>query len=213
MKHADVKYYKYPRTFHLPWSLGITSDDKVLNDTSIFDGSEIVITEKMDGENQNLYPNYFHARSIDGRGHPSRDWVKNFHGKIKSDIPEGYRICGENLFAKHSIEYTNLKSYFYGFSMWKEDTCLGWDETLEWFELIGIQPVNTLYRGIYDEKLVRNLQNTLDFSKQEGYVLRKVSSFKMPQFKESVAKFVRKSHVTSANHWMHDAIEQNKIEK
>jgi len=95
--------------------------------------------------------------------------------------------------------------------MWNEDTCLSWDETLEWFDLIGIQHVNVLYRGMFDEKLVRNLQKSLDFSKQEGYVLRKVGSFKMNQFKNSVGKFVRKDHVQTKQHWMYDRIEQNRI--
>ena len=207
-----VRYYKYPRTYHLPWSPGVTDDDKVIKDISIFNGREIVISEKLDGENTSLYPDYIHARSIDGRNHWSRDWVKNFHSKIIGDIPEGYRICGENLYAKHSIGYTNLSSYFYGFSIWNDDTCLNWDETLEWFKLMGIQPVNILYRGMFDEKVVRNLQNTLDFSKQEGYVLRVVDQFKMNQFKSSVAKYVRKNHILSSNHWMYDKIEKNQLE-
>lgn len=206
-----IRYYKYPRTYHLPWSLGITDDDKVLKDVSIFNGREVVITEKLDGENSNLYSDYYHARSIDGRSHWSRDWVKNFHSKIMGDIPEGYRICGENLFAKHSIGYTNLSSYFYGFGIWNEDTCLSWDETLEWFQLISIQPVNVLYRGMFDENIIRNLQKSLDFSQQEGYVLRVADSFKMSQFKNCVAKFVRKNHIVSSTHWMYDRIEQNKI--
>ena len=42
---------KYPRTYHLPWSLGATSDDKILKDTSCFDDKIVIITEKLDGEN------------------------------------------------------------------------------------------------------------------------------------------------------------------
>ena len=208
-----MQLYKYPRTYHLPWSLGATDDDKVISETSIFNNCEVVVTEKLDGENTSMYSDYYHARSLDGRNHWSRDWVKNFHSKIKHNIPEGYRICGENLFAKHSIGYDDLESYFYGFSMWHEDTCLSWDETLEWFELIGIKSVKILYRGSFDEKLICNLQKSLDFSKQEGYVLRKVDSFKMNQFKNNVAKFVRANHITTENHWMYGEIEQNQIRK
>ena len=47
--------YKYPRTYHLPFSPGFTSDDKVLKDDSYFRGKEIVVTEKMDGENVSIY--------------------------------------------------------------------------------------------------------------------------------------------------------------
>jgi hypothetical protein len=42
-------YTKYPRTFHLPYSFGRTSDDKVLKTDDQFIGKHVVITEKMDG--------------------------------------------------------------------------------------------------------------------------------------------------------------------
>lgn len=69
---------KYPRTYHLPWSLGRSSDDKVLSNVDSFIGQEVVITEKMDGENSSLYPNgKTHARSLDSANHVSRDWLKS----------------------------------------------------------------------------------------------------------------------------------------
>jgi hypothetical protein len=68
---------KYPRTLHLPWSPGVSSDDRVLHDLSCFTNKEVVVTTKMDGENTTLYADVFHARSIDGRHHSSRDWLAN----------------------------------------------------------------------------------------------------------------------------------------
>ena len=47
------------------------------------------VKEKMDGENTSLYQDGFHARSIDGRHHSSRDWVKGFWAQIAQDIPFG----------------------------------------------------------------------------------------------------------------------------
>lgn len=44
-------YYKYPRTYHLPFSETITEDDKRLKDTKQFENMNVVITEKMKGEN------------------------------------------------------------------------------------------------------------------------------------------------------------------
>lgn len=46
-----MKQYKYPRTPHLPWSPGATSDDKYISSFESFRGKQIVVTEKMDGEN------------------------------------------------------------------------------------------------------------------------------------------------------------------
>ena len=71
-----VKAIKYPRTPHLPWSPGASSDDVLLIDTQMFMGKPVVISEKMDGENTTLYADRLHARSLDSRHHPSRTWVK-----------------------------------------------------------------------------------------------------------------------------------------
>ena len=131
---------KYPRTLHIPSSHGATSDDKMLTAkqyVEFFQGRNIQITEKMDGENTTLYSDYLHARSLDSRHHPSRDWVKRFQSEIGHNIPDNWRICGENLFAKHSVSYDNLDSYFYGFSIWNENNiCLSAEETSTWFTLL-----------------------------------------------------------------------------
>jgi len=42
--------YKYPRTSHLPWSLGSTNDDKILQSIDHFIDREVVVTVKLDGE-------------------------------------------------------------------------------------------------------------------------------------------------------------------
>ena len=201
---------KYPRTYQSPWSLGVTNDDKVIKDTSSFIGEETVLLEKMDGENTTLSRDYIHARSLDSVDHPSRHWVKGIWGQIRHNIPEGYRICGENLFAKHSIEYNDLPSYFMVFNIWDENNvCLSFDETLEWCNLFEIQHVPVLWRGIYDENFIKNFE--LDFSKQEGYVVRLTKSFHYDDFEKSVMKMVRKGHVQTDSHWMFQKVVTNKL--
>ena len=101
-------YFKYPRTFHLPWSPGVNRDDQILVGVDYFRGQQVIVTEKLDGENTSMYSDHFHARSLDSRHHPSRAWVKTLHGGIKHEIPSGWRICGENLYARHSIHYRGL---------------------------------------------------------------------------------------------------------
>ena len=108
---------KYPRTYHVSWSPGKASDDKTQFDLSSFEGKYIVLTEKMDGENSTISRDYTHARSLDSADHPSRHWLKGMWGDMRYDIPEGWRICGENLYAKHSLGYDNLSSYFMVFSI------------------------------------------------------------------------------------------------
>lgn len=207
-------YVKYPRTYHLPWSESLTSDDRILKTVDHFSGREVVITEKMDGENSNIYRDYFHARSLDGNNHWTQDWLKRFHSAFKYDIPIGYRICGENVYAKHSIEYDNLSSYFYCFSIWNEkNICLSWDETVEWCKLFEIEHVPVLYRGIFDQDYIRN-NIKLDLNKQEGYVVRVTDSFSYGEFSKSIAKFVRKNHVQGTVHnWKCGHIHVNKLKE
>lgn len=206
-----TKLYKYPRTPHLPYSRTRTDDDKILDSDEHFVGQWVVITEKMDGENFSGYKDDMHARSVDGRSHPSRDWVKQFHSTFAHDIPEGARVCGENLYAKHSIEYDDLESYFYGFSYWEGDFCYDWDCTLLMFELLGITPVKVLFEGIYTTEIGQNLAKSLDTTKQEGFVVRLASSFNYADFKVSVAKFVRPKHVQTSKHWALQEVIPNKL--
>jgi hypothetical protein len=205
-----MKYVKYPRTYHVPWSEGATNDDKINNNMSFFCGKTVVITEKMDGENFTGYSDgYCHARSINSSNHISRDWVRSFWKSISYNLPCGWRVCGENLYAKHSIAYYNLRSYLYGFSIWDENNfCLSWQETIEWFSLLFITPVNVWYVGEYDEKLIKDIKLE---DNCEGYVIRLANGFHYDDFEKSVAKFVRKNHVTSDDHWIHQKIVPNKL--
>jgi hypothetical protein len=209
-----TQYYKYPRTFHLPWSPGSSSDDKVLQDLSCFDGKTIVITEKMDGENCNLYNDKIHARSIDSKDHESRHWVKGMWGNIKNEIPNGWRICGENLFAKHSLFYDDLPSYFLVYSIWNEhNECLSWNDTLEVCNLLNLTPVRVIDVITYDENYLRNLSTKIDTDKVEGFVIRNSESFGYNEFQYNVAKWVRESHVTTNEHWMFEKIIENKLKQ
>lgn len=137
----------YPRTAHLPWSPGATSDDVRIADLAALTGREVVVTEKLDGENTTLYADGLHARSLDSAHHPSRGWVKALQGRIGARVPDGWRVCGENLFARHSIPYKDLESFFYGFSVWDGERCLDWDRTVEFLRDLGIPVPPVLWRG------------------------------------------------------------------
>ena len=203
-------YVKYPRTPHLPWTESMTSDDRILQSPDGFVGKRVVVTEKMDGENSTLYENHLHARSLSSVDHPSRHWLKEFWSGIRRDIPPGYRICGENLFAQHSIHYDALPSYFLGFSIWNsENECLSWDESVEWFRLLNITHVPVLYDGLWDEKAIKGLWS--GDRNQEGYVVRIADSFKYEEFGQVCAKFVRAKHVQTDQHWMQREVIKNGI--
>lgn len=202
---------KYPKTMHLPWSPGLQNDDRLIEDLSLLQSlDDIVITEKLDGENATLYHNHYHARSLDSRHHPSRDWIKSFHGSIKWNIPDDVRICGENLYAEHSIRYENLESYFLGFSAWNTNTnmCWSWDDTLYLFSVLGINPVREIYRGPWDQSWFDSYELP---EGSEGYVVRNAGQFHFDDFATNVAKFVRKGHVQTDEHWMHKPVVPNGV--
>lgn len=203
--------YKYPRTLHLPWSLGATKDDRILNSINHFVGREVVVTEKMDGENTSICRDGLYARSVDSRYHLSQSFVRTLQGNIGWQLPERVRLCGENLYAKHSIYYTELKSYFYLFSIWENDNCLSWDDTLDWAQLLGIDVVPILWRGIWDEQKVKSCIKNKE--KQEGYVVRAVNSFSYNNFPSNLAKFVRSNHVQTDKHWKSQQIVPNQLKR
>ena len=202
---------KYPRTPHLVWSGHVTDDDIISDNLNIFD-NEIVMTEKMDGENTTIYKDGLHARSLDGRSHWTQDWVRALQSTIAMDLPDNFRLCGENVFAKHSIGYKNLESFFYLFSIWENDTCLSWNETEEWAKLLNLVTVPVIFRGKWDDKpeLIHELW-IKDETKHEGYVIRNANSFSYSEFKNNTGKYVRNNHVTNSTHWKLDQIEKNEL--
>ncbi|MER6517611.1 RNA ligase family protein [Streptomyces sp. NPDC060334] len=197
----------YPRTAHLPWSPGASADDVRTSGLSALAGREVVVTEKLDGENTTLYSDGSHARSLDSGHHPSRAWVKALQGRIGAGIPAGWRVCGENLYARHSLAYEDLDSWFYGFSVWDGDSCLDWDRTVRFLHGIGVPIPRVLWRGVFDERALRRLR--LDTNRQEGYVVRTVDGFTRADFGRYVAKWVRVGHVQTDTHWMYAQVVPN----
>jgi hypothetical protein len=214
--HLFTSRVKYPRTYHLPWSPGATADDRILGDPDeAFNGVEIVVTEKMDGECTTLYHDYLHARSIDYAPHISRDRVRALHGAISHDIPDGWRICGENVYAVHSIAYDELPSHFLVFSIWNaRNECLSWDETVLWAKLLELDVVPVLHRGPWSMRSVRALDGEAASQlggSREGYVVRRAGDFHYRAFRQSVAKYVRKDHVQTDDHWRSRSVVPNRL--
>lgn len=202
---------KYPRTLHLPNSPGVSNDDKVLKDLSVLDNKVWIVTEKMDGENTTMMNDCIYARSLDSNNHPSRNWVKGLWGEISYMISKGTRICGENLYAKHSIHYKDLKSYFLVFSIWNQhNVCLSHEHTLEMCEFYNLNMVPIL--GIFKGNQINIIPNFIK-DNMEGVVIRNIDYFHFNDFQENVFKWVRKDHVQTDNHWSTQPIIKNELKK
>lgn len=193
---------KYPKTMHFDFSKSLQNDDRRLESLDGFESKIVVVTEKMDGENFSIYNDYSHPRSVIDDGHESRNWLKGYIAKFQWEIPDNWRLCGENMFAEHSIRYEELKSYFYAFSIWDDENyCLDWSEFTKWCEQLNIEHVPLLYIGKFDYNKIKEIYQNLDFNKSEGIVYRTLDGFHYDDFQKHVAKAVRPSHVSTDDHW------------
>lgn len=198
---------KYPRTPHLPWSPGATSDDKWLPFESLErlrSGIEVVVTEKLDGGNLTFSRDHFHGRSIDSGTHPWDTHARALWAAKRFDIPTGWRISGESMYARRSVAYEGLPGVFIVFGIWDEtNTLLDWDETEEFAELLDLPTVPVLYRGTDFGQAIKAWGRLLVQENSEGYVLRDAGRIPMDEFGHKVAKFVRENHVRTAADWRH----------
>jgi hypothetical protein len=199
---------KYNRTYHLPFSPGSTNDDRISDSVISLIGIEIVITEKLDGENTGMTSDGVYARSH--AAFTESAWsreVRQLHSMIKSSIDEDVFIFGENMEGIHSIEYTNLKSYFYMFGV-RDNIWISWDSVEEYSYLLDIPVVPVLFRGFINsekelQQIVEDLvkQPSALGGKREGIVIRNAGMFHNDDFSENVMKWVRKGHVQTDEHW------------
>lgn len=207
----EIERWKYPRTPHLPYSESRTDDDKTLSsDDHLAALNEVVVTVKMDGENTTVYPDgYVHARSLEGVSHEWQNWLRGHVWNFCTGIPSDWRICGENLYAKHSIGYKfdSIEDTFQVFHIAKGGTFLSWDNVKSVCEALGLKTVPEIYRGPYDRKLImdafeRYKAEAAEHGQEvEGFVVRYSGEFPYHLFDEYVAKYVRANHVQTDKHW------------
>lgn len=221
---------KYPRTLHLPFSPGTTSDDRIASDTSpLTTGRRIVITEKLDGENTCL-----NARGVFARSHgaPTRNpwasYLMPLHAQLKNALGS-LELFGESVYAVHSICYGNLESYFYLFAIRDGARWLSWEEVTEYAQMIDVPTVPLLYDGSLRPEDLRpcvevlvagtsrkSARSPLPPSPIEGIVVRVAETFDDTDFSERVFKWVRKGHVQTSQHWARSwqrAFLANELEK
>jgi hypothetical protein len=211
-----VTYTKYPRTWHLPDSPNRGADgDHAHTDYAAFEGREVVVTEKLDGENTTIYADgHSHARSVSSGYHPTRTWVRALAARVAHGLPDGWRICGENTYGRHSIAYDRLPSYFQLFAVYDDrGTCLSWADTEAWASRLGVDLVPLLYRGPFERAKVAALLDGASAygPEREGVVLRWADAFDVGEHQRAVGKLVRRDHVKTDQHWMHGEVTANAL--
>ena len=211
---------KYPRTYHLPFSPGTTSDDKKLGSDWFkdYEGKEVIISEKCDGENLSMNVQGAFARS---HGAPTEHpWSRNIWAKpeglywrIKPLLGETEMVYGENMYGIHSIEYDKLPAYWFMFAANDGERWYSWDEVEEMAKILEVPTVPVLWRGIAEsEKQITDLimkhvaEPSVYGPTREGIVMRTVESFPFEEngeeaFPHHVCKWVRPHHVQTDVFW------------
>lgn len=198
---------KYPRTYHLPYSEKCFSDDKRCANDNHLIGRDVIGTIKLDGENTTITSEYSHARSMDSVvDSEDRRWIEALRIlKIQGKIPSTMRICGENVFYKHTCEYKNLRTMFYVHSIWDGNVCLSYDETMQWCSRLGLVHVPVFFISEYNREHI--LLSFQDYKARttkgdvEGFVIRLADSFELENFSTSLNKFVCSDFELPSEHW------------
>ena len=124
-------------------------------------------------------------------------------------FPPNLKLFGECMFGIHSIEYDQLKSFFYLFGVLENNRWWSWDEVegLAKEHHLLLPPV--IFRGrttmkdvqlLLDERS-RKLSALSTSQKPEGFVIRQVDGFHSSEFSKSIAKYVRPNHVQTGADW------------
>jgi len=168
---------------------------------------EIVITEKLDGENTCIKSNGVYARS---HLSPTRNpWAGNMW-QIWENIGHelgDLEVFGENLYGVHSIEYPKLSYHFFVFAIRDGDTWYAWDDVVFFAELMDLPTVPVIERGHFSPTEIETIiahhitYGSAFGATTEGVVLRNAMSFDSNHFKFNVLKYVRANHVKTDQHW------------
>ena len=111
---------KYGRTYHLPFSPGVTNDDRINKDwfEDVKVMSRILWTEKLDGENTCLSRSGVYARSHAApTTSPWSKWIRNDWSQKSYDIDEDIEIFGENLLSIVDLKTLSSMSLLSGITL------------------------------------------------------------------------------------------------
>jgi hypothetical protein len=155
---------KYPRTLHAHISKGTTSDDRFMPKghlKAFVHMKEVVLTEKLDGQN-----NCFSKEGLFARSHAASSnlpWDKPMRERwelIKNNLGT-LELFGENMYGIHSIAYSKLDSFFYLFAVRDGTYWLSWQEVKEVARLFDFPTVpeikiTTPLAKLYKENISEN---------------------------------------------------------
>lgn len=204
---------KYHRTYHLPFSKGLTNDDRKAGKDwwEHLKGKELVLTEKLDGSNSALTKEGPYSRSCaDFTKNPWDVNLWNKHKAIGSKLGDNEIVYGESMYAIHSITYDKLPNDFFIFACKDMDlgTWYSWSDVELMADMLKLPTVPIIARRVFNSPLDLEVTINQAMTKpsafgdtKEGVVVRLADSFSDEDFNKYVLKFVRANHVQTDEHW------------
>jgi hypothetical protein len=227
IKPAPRFSIKYPHTPYLEFSP--SADERDVDEsgyikTDMLVGKPLYVTVKMDGSNMFMDTEKVAARNGQDAVHKSFDMAKALHANIRKDIPENVQVFCEWLYAKHSIHYSG--------DMAVPDFCLvigaynrvnqlwyGFSDTYDLAQSLDLQMVPVIrldFRaktaGGITARVTEYGENAVKQG-HEGVVIRSMYPCMYSQFQENIGKYVRRNHVQTDTHWMHQTMVRNEVKK
>lgn len=132
------------------------------------------------------------------------------HAVLAYSLEREVEIYGENMTAIHSIEYHDMTSYFYIFSVKRHGRWFSWDEVEAVANELELPTVPVLFRGTLSsmssihELSQKTMQepSRLGLNTPEGFVVRTAAAFSDDTFERAIAKYVRKGHIQTSDGFM-----------
>jgi hypothetical protein len=221
--YLDGAFYELPESLNYYTNL----EDNLIVSKEVkniyFSGCNVQICEKVDGAQlgfsmDNNYQIFAQNRShyVNSKSHSQFKqldrWIDKHQNCLLSILDENTVLYGEWLYAKHSIEYTELPDYFLAFDLFdkKSNTFYSRDILLEKLKNTEIIPVRNIYEGpIKTEKQLLDmlkLKSEYTDSIIEGIYLKININDKV----EHRSKIVRNDFIAGNEHWNKGIITQNK---
>ncbi|WP_229367705.1 RNA ligase family protein [Fibrisoma limi] len=148
---------------------------------------------------------------------PWTAWLRERWQRIRHELGE-LEVFGENLYAIHSIRYSQLDSHFFVFAIRDADRWLSWEEVVFYTRLLDFDTVPQLalcnqpftadqvqgqVKALAGQPSVFGSVDALTGfpCSREGIVSRNADGFPVAQFANNVFKYVRSGHVQTDEHW------------
>lgn len=240
MGRSNDEFVKYPRTPHLFGSKG-TDDDKHLGEAEslrFLADPSLIVEEKLDGTNVGIHFGPDGRMALQCRGHlitegmhPQYDLFKQWAAVKRPPLEEAlehrFILCGEWLYARHSVHYRRLTHYFFEFDVYDKQVgaFLSLDRRMALLEGTGLHTVPVIHTGPLDRERLAALIGRSRFDSQfdnpltkrndnlmEGLYLRtEVAGVVIGRAKFVRPEFVEK--VKQSEHWQHQTMVPNRLDE